>query len=251
MSMEIQDPQSKSSTKSNSNSNADPNPQNAAAPKHHHQPPSSNSPSPSPSASSSMLNARSGPYHRRAQSEVSFRLPEDMTMMMMDPAPSNPINCNSNGNGNGNGNGGSSTCSLEEIGSEDDLFSAYIDMDKLNGGGGEGRNCTEQGHNNNDDNNEGEKEGGRGGGSSSTSRPKHRHSNSVDGSVHGEVMEAKKAMPPDKLAELWTIDPKRAKRSIVSLSLIIPFYFPFHLQLLSCLDSTRRFVHGAICVYKY
>ncbi|KAK8319885.1 hypothetical protein V6Z12_A13G274500 [Gossypium hirsutum] len=25
-------------------------------------------------------------------------------------------------------------------------------------------------------------------------------------------MEAKKAMPPDKLAELWNIDPKRAKK---------------------------------------
>ncbi|KAJ8440188.1 hypothetical protein Cgig2_023953 [Carnegiea gigantea] len=29
-------------------------------------------------------------------------------------------------------------------------------------------------------------------------------------------MEAKKAMPPDKLAELWTIDPKRAKRILAN-----------------------------------
>ena len=52
-------------------------------------------------------------------------------------------------------------------------------------------------------------------------RGRHRHSSSVDGSstmtsstgVFGEIMDAKKAMPPDKLAELWSIDPKRAKRS--------------------------------------
>lgn len=44
------------------------------------------------------------------------------------------------------------------------------------------------------------------------SRPRHRHSNSADGSSIMESIEAKKAMDPDKLAELWTIDPKRAKR---------------------------------------
>ncbi|KAK9727335.1 hypothetical protein RND81_05G274300 [Saponaria officinalis] len=76
-----------------------------------------------------------GPHHRRAQSEASF----------MDPFI------------------GSST---EEMGSEDDLFSTYIDVDKLGGS--------------------------------------------------GEIMEAKKAMPPDKLAELWTIDPKRAKRILAN-----------------------------------
>ena len=65
---------------------------------------------------------------------------------------------------------------------------------------------------------------------SSPPRPKHRHSSSVDGSglyfspgVGGgagkdaaaslaEVMEAKKAMSPEQLAELAAIDPKRAKR---------------------------------------
>lgn len=41
---------------------------------------------------------------------------------------------------------------------------------------------------------------------------RHRHSNSVDGSGFGDIIEAKKAMAPDKLAELWTVDPKRAKR---------------------------------------
>ncbi|CAA6661874.1 unnamed protein product [Spirodela intermedia] len=63
---------------------------------------------------------------------------------------------------------------------------------------------------------------------STVPRPKHRYSNSVDGSVlfssaftkaegaFGEVAEAKKAMPPDKLAELAAIDPKRAKRILAN-----------------------------------
>ncbi|KAL4330106.1 hypothetical protein AHAS_Ahas13G0366900 [Arachis hypogaea] len=41
-------------------------------------------------------------------------------------------------------------------------------------------------------------------------RPRHRHSNSVDSSkgVFRDIIEAKKAMPLEKLAEQWTIDPK-------------------------------------------
>ncbi|KDP45689.1 hypothetical protein JCGZ_17296 [Jatropha curcas] len=204
MSMEIQDPHSKHNPNSNSNSNpnlnSDPNPQNALAPRI----PLSNSHS-----STSMFSVRPGPHHRRAHSEMSFRLPDDMTMMMMGLSPSDPIN----GGGGGNEGGGSSACSLEEIGSEDDLFSTYIDVDKLNG---DGRNSTDQSNNNNNNNNNGEGNGDKGGASTSTSRPKHRHSNSVDGSVYGDVMEAKKAMPPDKLQELWSIDPKRAKRILAN-----------------------------------
>lgn len=114
---------------------------------------------------------------------------------MADLSPSDPLN----GSGGGGGGGGSSTASLEEMGSEDDLFSTYIDVDKLgtDQSGGEGN-----------------------GGDRSGNRTRHRHSSSVDGSstttssagVFGEIMEAKKAMPPDKLAELWNLDPKRAKR---------------------------------------
>lgn len=142
-------------------------------------------------------------HHRRAHSEVSFRLPDDM----MDLSPSDPFN------------GGSSTASLEEIGSEDDLFSTYIDVDKLGGanGSGSGGNGSDQNGNGNgngagaSNHNEREK--------SPSARPRHRHSSSVDGStstsMFGEIMEAKKAMPPDKLAELWAIDPKRAKRLVL------------------------------------
>lgn len=143
------------------------------------------------------LVAGSGSHHRRAHSEVSYRFPDDM----MDLSASDPMN------------GGSSTASLEEIGSEDDLFSTYIDVEKLGGvtnGSGRGGNGSDQsGYGNNagtSGHNDGEK----------TPRTRHRHSCSVDGSssssMFGEIMDAKKAMPPDKLAELWTIDPKRAKR---------------------------------------
>lgn len=112
-----------------------------------------------------------------------------------------------------------STASLEEIGTEDDdLFCTYIDVDKLGGGGGPAA-CNDSrdggGNEGTDQSGEGEK----------NVRQRHRHSNSMDGSssgsrggesVFGEIMEAKKAMPPDKLAELWTIDPKRAKRILAN-----------------------------------
>ncbi|XP_027938632.1 transcription factor RF2b-like isoform X2 [Vigna unguiculata] len=178
---QMQDPSS------NPNSNSNPNPHNANA--------ASQPPRPAPStaaagagASSSSIFARSGgPHHRRAHSEVSFRLPDDM----MDLSPSDPFA------------GGSSTASMDEIGSEDDLFSTYIDVDKLggaNGSGGAGNGADPTG--------ELEK---------SPAMARHRHSNSVDGSSSfGEIMEAKKAMPPDKLAELWTVDPKRAKRILAN-----------------------------------
>jgi hypothetical protein len=32
----------------------------------------------------------------------------------------------------------------------------------------------------------------------------------------GDIMDAKKAMPPEKLSELWNIDPKRAKRILAN-----------------------------------
>ncbi|XP_050368335.1 transcription factor RF2b-like [Argentina anserina] len=124
--------------------------------------------------------------HRRAHSEVSFRLPEDL----MDLSGPDPFNA--------------AGSSADDLGSEEDLFSTYIDLDKLQSPA-------------DDNNNNGS--GENGGGEKRPSR--HRHSSSVDASststgVFGEVMEAKKAMPPDKLAELWTLDPKRAKRILAN-----------------------------------
>lgn len=105
----------------------------------------------------------SPPHHRRAHSEVNYRLPDDLDLI------SDPL-----------------------IGSEDDLFTTYLNMDKL--GSGSGDNVGEE-----------------------SSRPHHRHSNSVDGSAGTSAgIEAKKAMAPEKLAELWTIDPKRAKRILAN-----------------------------------
>lgn len=145
-----------------------------------------------------------GPHHRRAHSEVSFRIHEDMDLS------SDPFT-------------GSST---EEIGSEDDLFTTYIDVDKLGASGSASHPSDDL-----DDANA-EPSFGVGVGvglglavdgdrrtPNEGSRPRHRHSNSVDATSSasfGEIMDAKKAMPPDKLAELWTIDPKRAKRILAN-----------------------------------
>ncbi|ESW09626.1 hypothetical protein PHAVU_009G142900 [Phaseolus vulgaris] len=51
-----------------------------------------------------------------------------------------------------------------------------------------------------------------------TARSGHRRSNSADTSSSSllEGIEAKKALSPDKLAELWTVDPKRAKRILAN-----------------------------------
>lgn len=161
-----------------------------------------------PSAAPVAGSGESHSHHRRAHSEVSFRLPDDM----IDLSPSDPFN------------GGSSTASFEEIGSEDDLFSTYIDVEKLGAGRG-GNGSDQSGYGNGAGSscyNDGEKSP-----STAAARPRHRHSSSVDGStstsMFGEIMDAKKAMPPDKLAELWNIDPKRAKRSLLSSFTSISF----------------------------
>ncbi|KNA05724.1 hypothetical protein SOVF_187760 isoform A [Spinacia oleracea] len=136
-----------------------------------------------------------GPHHRRAHSEVSFRIHDDMDLS------SDPFT-------------GSST---EEIGSEDDLFTTYIDVDKLGAASGSASHPSDDFATASADGaNVGlglAVDGGDGG------RPRHRYSNSVDATSSasfGEIMDAKKAMPPDKLAELWTIDPKRAKRILAN-----------------------------------
>ncbi|CAD6343465.1 unnamed protein product [Miscanthus lutarioriparius] len=101
---------------------------------------------------------------------------------------------------------------FDEIGSEDDLFSTFMDIKKISSSGPSNRDRDRTAE------------------TSSPPCPKHRHGSSVDGSglffspgIGGgagkdaaaslaEVMEAKKAMTPEQLAELAAIDPKRAKR---------------------------------------
>ncbi|XAR71865.1 hypothetical protein NMG60_11018305 [Bertholletia excelsa] len=140
-----------------------------------------------------------GAHHRRAHSEVNFRLPDDLDLV------SDPFDGPSG--------------SIEEIGPEDDLFCAYMDMEKLGSCSAEGGDCRID----NAGGGGGGSGNGGGGGASETvdreknARPRHRHSNSVDSSILlGETIEAKKAMAPDKLAELWSVDPKRAKRILAN-----------------------------------
>ncbi|XP_019200341.1 PREDICTED: transcription factor RF2b [Ipomoea nil] len=124
-------------------------------------------------------------HHRRAHSEVNFRLPEDLDLAS-DPFDAAPAG------------------SFEEIGSEDDLFSTFMDIEKL----GAGSIAAAAGLDNDD-----------GAGGMASERPRHRHSNSVDSSsllLSESAIEAKKALAPEKLAELWTIDPKRAKRILAN-----------------------------------
>ncbi|XP_051121416.1 transcription factor RF2b-like [Andrographis paniculata] len=130
-------------------------------------------------------------HHRRAHSEVNFRLPEDLDLVG-DPfdAPAG---------------------SFEEMGSEDDLFSTYMDIEKLSGAAAGSGIADAAAAAAVFDNGSADVE--------ATPRPRHRHSNSVDGSslaMNERSIEAKKAMAPDKLAELWTIDPKRAKRILAN-----------------------------------
>ncbi|XWS74497.1 hypothetical protein CRYUN_Cryun01aG0003300 [Craigia yunnanensis] len=136
-----------------------------------------------------------GSYHRRAQSEVQFRIPDDLDLVS-DP--------------------------FEGLGSEDDLFCSYMDIEKLggsskeadDGGGAAGSSSGGSGQNPKGE----EMSGGSGMGEKTNGggKGRHRYSNSVDGCSTMESIEAKKAMAPDKLAELWTIDPKKAKRIIAN-----------------------------------
>lgn len=127
-----------------------------------------------------------GSYHRRAQSEVHFRIPDDLDLLQ-DPfdGPSN---------------------SFEELGSEDDLFCTYMDIEKLGSKLEDGSSGGQKVENAGGGGAASQAEAGEG----SNARPRHRHSSSMDGSL--ESIEAKKAMAPEKLAELWAVDPKRAKR---------------------------------------
>ncbi|XP_077214208.1 transcription factor RF2b-like [Tasmannia lanceolata] len=142
--------------------------------------PNSNNPSSSSSSSATRLENSTfplcGPHHHRAQSEAAFTIPTDL--------------------------GGASSFD------EEDLFSTYMDIEKLGS-----RIENSQGMNQN---------GGIGVKieEDNVVRPRHRHSDSVDGSMisqgEREIMEAKKAMAPEKLAQLASIDPKRAKRILAN-----------------------------------
>ncbi|WOK93706.1 hypothetical protein Cni_G02406 [Canna indica] len=149
---------------------------------------------PSPAAAS-MFSTSSphlrGPYHRRARSELTFRFPNDL-----------------------GGDDAVAAGSIDEIGSEDDLFCTFLDIEKIgsklepSGSGSEALDCTDRTAESSACGEE-TKVGVAPG--AAASRPKHRHSCSVDGSsmtssatmkreaVFGEVLEAKKVMTAKRL----------------------------------------------------
>ncbi|PKU67388.1 transcription factor RF2b [Dendrobium catenatum] len=153
------------------------------------------------------------PLHRRARSELAFRIPEDFDLCSGDPMV--------------NGN-------VEEIVSEDDLFSTFMDIEKIgckmegSGSGSEGGLCRDWEAEISGAGDERKINNARDGVAATTTKPKHRHNNSMDGSsmsssavargegMFGEVLEAKKAMTAEQLAELAAIDPKRAKRVLAN-----------------------------------
>ncbi|KAH9626236.1 hypothetical protein KSS87_001790 [Heliosperma pusillum] len=122
--------------------------------------------------------------HRRAHSEI-LTLPEDINF-------DGDLGVVGGGDDGGDVDGPSFSDDTEE-----DMFSMYIDMDKVNSATSSGFELGDT--------------------TSSSSRGRHQHSQSMDGSTtmfNCEVSqaEAKKAMSAAKLAELALIDPKRAKR---------------------------------------
>ncbi|CAH2038722.1 unnamed protein product [Thlaspi arvense] len=129
-------------------------------------------------------------FHRRSRSD-------DMSMFMfMDPLISSS----------------GAPPSSDDLPSDDDLFSSFIDVDSLSSNPHPQPSFPNPSSSNS-------VSGAIPPPTSSSSRPRHRHSNSVDAGCAmyaSEIMDAKKAMPPEKLSELWNIDPKRAKRILAN-----------------------------------
>ena len=142
--------------------------------------------------------------HRRAQSEIALRLPDEASFEREL---------------------GVEMPALSDDGTED-LFSMYIDMEQINNNygapsGKEAGNAlllppTTSHHSRSlsVDALAGLNRGGSFSTSSEVRRPRHQHSNSMDGSTSFdfEGSDGKKAMASAKLSEIALIDPKRAKR---------------------------------------
>eukprot|EP00249_Psilotum_nudum_P002095 c14950_g1_i1 orf=306-1520(+) len=155
--------------------------------------------------------------HRRAQSEIAFRLPDDLLFEHELGFSAAEVSTHSDGIG-------------------EDLVSLYFDVGKTNSSGGQSKSCvdgTPLSYHSRSLSVDGVLAGfgsGRGGagvivGPSDAPRPRHRHSNSMDGSTSFkqdfltsdvDSLESKKAVAAKKLAELALIDPKRAKRILAN-----------------------------------
>ncbi|KAG0563360.1 hypothetical protein M758_8G023600 [Ceratodon purpureus] len=162
--------------------------------------------------------------HRRAQSEIAFRLPDEASFEREI------------------GVHGSEMPTLSDDGAED-LFSMYIDMEQINNfsgtsgqtgakSAGEGSNAPPPAHHARSlsvDGGLGNLTGNRTGvgGNNPTGsevrRPRHQHSSSMDGSTSFKLDmlsefegDTKKVMASAKLSEIALIDPKRAKRILAN-----------------------------------
>ncbi|XVE95688.1 hypothetical protein REPUB_Repub02eG0120300 [Reevesia pubescens] len=165
-----------------------------------------------------------GVHHRRAHSDTTFRFddlllfdPSDLDLSSLDlpasssnptPPPVIPVPADSSDDSSSNGHSRSSHCNPRHISAH--LRSLSVDSDFFDGLGLTGPAISGGAGD--------EKFGGKGG--VGQKKVHHRHSNSMDGSLEIEslmaVDDVKKAMAPDRLAELALIDPKRAKRILAN-----------------------------------
>ncbi|KAM7521983.1 hypothetical protein LguiA_011885 [Lonicera macranthoides] len=134
---------------------------------------------PNPQPITSIPSPFKASHRRRDLSDIPFRVPYDV---------SDPFNAPG-----------------EDIGSDEDIFSKYIDVEKLCESG-----VTD-----------GEKEkndGGENGSEGKWGKDDKSRGNDVNrkGGGGGEIVKSKKAMPANRLAELWVVDPKRAKRILAN-----------------------------------
>ena len=182
-----------------------------------------------------------GVHHRRAHSDTTFRFddlllfdPSDLDFSSLDlpasssnptPPPVIPVPADSSDDSSSNGHPSrSSHSNPRHISSH--LRSLSVDSDFFDGLGLTGSAISGEAGD--------EKFGGKGG--VGEKRVHHRHSNSMDGSTTASfeleslmaVDGVKKAMAPDRLAELALIDPKRAKRwNFFLIVYLFCYYFFF------------------------
>ncbi|GMI90577.1 VIRE2-interacting protein 1, sulphate utilization efficiency 3 [Hibiscus trionum] len=165
-----------------------------------------------------------GVHHRRAHSDTAFRFddlllfdPSDLDLSSLDlpastsnptPPPVIPVPTDSSSDDSSNGHPSRSnprriSSHVRSLSFDSDIFNGLGLTDPANSGGAGD-----------------EKFGGKGG--AGEKRAHHRHSNSMDGMASFEVESlvavdgVKKAIAPDRLAELALIDPKRAKRVLAN-----------------------------------
>ncbi|GLU07014.1 hypothetical protein SLE2022_239940 [Rubroshorea leprosula] len=166
-----------------------------------------------------------GPHHRRAHSDTGFRIDDlffwdvsDVDLSSLDlpapptnPSPSHVIPIPADSSDDSSSNGQPRPSHPRQISSH--LRSLSVDSDFFDGLGLTGPAVSGAAE---------EKSGGKL--VAGEKRAHHRHSNSMDGSTSAlfdldsvmAVDGVKKAMAPDRLAELALIDPKRAKRILAN-----------------------------------